>query len=146
LLQQAKTALTKSNLAIPPKQNAFELYQRVLKLDPENIVAVDGVAQVKIKLLQKISLELSNNNLEKTKFWLDQADTISFSTRRLKKLKKEYKNKLTVKTRISEITAAVDSNQLDLAYQILEETYFLDPSNKKLRKLRSTIESKLRSR
>lgn len=139
IIQAADKALVKGQWTTPPGKNAHEFYQRVLNQYPNNNRAKNGITQVKEKILHQIATELDNYNLGQAKYWFDQAQSISLESKKLLILKKKYDNTILVQKQITLINEAIKRDELENASKILEETYSLDPTSPKLRKLQSEI-------
>lgn len=73
LLRGAHDALEEDRLRRPPGQNAFEKYQAVLKLDPKNAVAEQGLMKVAGRYLTLSERALSTGNLENAAHYLSEA-------------------------------------------------------------------------
>ncbi|MEE3326033.1 MAG: serine/threonine-protein kinase [Myxococcota bacterium] len=73
LLRGAQDALAEDRLRRPPGQNAFEKYQAVLKLDPANAAAKEGLSRVAGRYLALAKSALSKDDLEEAAHYLSEA-------------------------------------------------------------------------
>jgi len=73
LLEDAGTALMRDRLVDPPGRNALELYRAALALDPDNVLAKQGIDSVAEKLLAEAERALKERNLPRLASAIDAA-------------------------------------------------------------------------
>jgi serine/threonine protein phosphatase PrpC len=64
LLVQAEQDIEKSRLASPPGENAFDKYNEVLRLDPNNGAARQGIERIGRKYIALALIEIGNGNCD----------------------------------------------------------------------------------
>jgi hypothetical protein len=77
LLRGAETALEENRLQSPSGNNAYEKYRAVLKMDPGNKEAQQGLVNVASRYLSLTEGALSANDLDKAKRYLSKASSIA---------------------------------------------------------------------
>jgi len=77
LLQQAEQYLSHKNRVSPPRENAFYVYQEVLRIEPKNSVALNGVDGISNHYATLAQDHLSNNQLELAKQDVKTLETIN---------------------------------------------------------------------
>jgi len=100
LLDQAKDDLKQSRLIQPEGNNAYFRYQQVLKLDPDNDKARNGIRTVAEQLVMQAETAIQDGQLDKAQALLKGAEKISpdtnklTATRQLLQLKQEEQQRL----------------------------------------------------
>ncbi len=76
LLNRAVSLYNDLQLTIPPGENAFEIYHDVLEIDSDNADAINGIEQIKEKLLDLSELAIAEQNWPKARQHLDKIMSI----------------------------------------------------------------------
>jgi serine/threonine protein kinase len=76
LLSAADTDLKALRLTSPPGNNAFEGYQSVLELDPENDRAPEGLLEIVNRYLEFRDRAVEQNDFDKAQGYLEKAETV----------------------------------------------------------------------
>lgn len=76
LLETAEICLKANRLTIPPGNNAFEMYAQVLELDPENILAKDGLQRIVQRYIALTEHALARNAPDEARALLERAEKI----------------------------------------------------------------------
>lgn len=77
LLVEAQDHLVALRLTTPVVRNAFEIYQRVLEIEPENEQASLGLKRIAEKYVELANVAISRQDLSRAEHYLDKADTVN---------------------------------------------------------------------
>lgn len=76
-LNEAKVAVALGNYATPSGESALDHYRSVLAIDPDNIDAKLGIADIAAKLVDQTNEAIESDNLAKARELADKASSIS---------------------------------------------------------------------
>lgn len=76
LLNQAQIDFEADRLSFPPKQNAYDRFQKVLDLDPKNPQAIDGLKRIVDRYIVLVQAMASQRNYEKAEEYLENAKRV----------------------------------------------------------------------
>jgi len=85
LLGQAQDLLTKKQYTTPVGKNAYELFRKVLNIDPNNQKAKDGIAQIVEYYETKIKKYIKSNNAQMAKMSLARLKTVTPDSKNIAK-------------------------------------------------------------
>ena len=85
-LQVAATHRQDGNLVTPVDENAYASFQRVLELDPDSQVAINGLAEVEANVMLNLIALLDQRSLDEAKELIDAARTQGMSQESLEEL------------------------------------------------------------
>ena len=77
LLASAQESLSALRLTTPEENNAFEQFSEVLGLEPDNVEAKSGLAQIANKYIGLARRAAKRGELDKAKVYLDRAETVT---------------------------------------------------------------------
>jgi hypothetical protein len=86
LLAQAEKDLRANRLTIPRGRNAFERYREVLKIDPNNQTAKDGIRSVITRKMAIIEKAVKNRNFDRAQTHMNQIRELLPDNKKLIKL------------------------------------------------------------
>lgn len=92
-LAQAQRALKVGNITSPRNKNALALYQRVLKLDPGNAQAKQGIKQVRSRLQSQFNQYLSAADLNSAEMLVRKIEKLMPGTRLAKNTRSKLQKK-----------------------------------------------------
>jgi len=91
LLAKARADFQAVRLSWPPGKNALERYLQVLKLDPDNSKAKDGITEIGEKYLQLKDQALAQENFEKAEAYLGKAAQVLPESDAVKQAQEAYR-------------------------------------------------------
>lgn len=77
MLYDAKSAYDDNRLMLPAGNNAYEIYQQVLQLDPGNAVALDGIREIAVRYISLAESAISQGEYEEADGLLGRATRLS---------------------------------------------------------------------
>jgi tetratricopeptide (TPR) repeat protein len=77
LLANAKKDLNDLRLTSPAGNNAFEKYKQVLKIDPENEDALNGMQSIANKYVRLAHSNMESEKFDRAKYYLNKAEQIA---------------------------------------------------------------------
>lgn len=77
LIDQASRAMTLDRLTSPENDNAFFYYQELLKLEPQNTIAITGMKKITDRYLQMAEISIQKNDVTKAEFFVDKASRVT---------------------------------------------------------------------
>ena len=77
MLYDAKTAYDDNRLMLPVGNNAYEIYQQVLQLDPGNAVAVGGIQEIAVRYISLAESAISQGEFEEADGLLGRATRLN---------------------------------------------------------------------
>ena len=83
LLIRAKLQLQNKNLTTPPNNNAYETYQKVLRYQPDNHIAIAGITAIKQSYVNWAEQDLRDSNYRRSTFFYQKALAIDPSDAQL---------------------------------------------------------------
>ena len=84
----------KKRFIAPPQDNAFEIYQKVLRIDPQQTHALSQINKIKSNYYDNIKLHLKNYQLAEAEKEIDTCKGVFGSDQELLASEKEYDEKL----------------------------------------------------
>ncbi len=152
LLQEARRFRAGNQLITPPGENAAELYQRVLAADTNNVVALQGLNELRAQLSATTDSLLAAGRLDEVEQMAEQAAAAGMATGFVNDLRGRLDSELERVTRIEEgmanarslmaqgfLTAPADGN----AVTELRTVQQLDPANEEARAMLKSIAERL---
>lgn len=76
-ISAGQEALKAKRLSSPQDDNAVNFFQRVLKVEPQNQAALDGLAQVELEYVSLINSAITDRSYSKAKAYLARLNTLS---------------------------------------------------------------------
>ena len=76
LLEEARVAMADSRLTTPAESSAYHYYQRVLRLDPGNIAARDGISAIADRYLSWAIDYARDGNVKRARHFLGRAEYV----------------------------------------------------------------------
>lgn len=73
MLYDAKSAYDDNRLMLPAGNNAYEIYQQVLQLDPGNAVALDGIQEIAVRYISLAESAISQGEYDEADGLLGRA-------------------------------------------------------------------------
>ena len=73
LSRNAEAALRENRLMSPPGDNAYGLYQQILKIDPNNVDATSGLRSIASRYVAMADRAIDLGELEKAETYVDRA-------------------------------------------------------------------------
>lgn len=86
LLQEAEEALIQERLTEPKGNNAYGKYRHVLRLSPDNPIALAGIEQIVSRYLRQSNEYIDENNLERAKLLAERARYVDGESARVLQL------------------------------------------------------------
>ena len=77
ILYDAKTAYADNRLMLPAGRNAYESYQQVLRLDPENAVALEGIQEIVLRYLAMADAAIRQAAYDNAEQYLARAERLN---------------------------------------------------------------------
>lgn len=93
LLRKAETATTQNHFIEPPGINALEHYREILKLDPENKKARDGIGKVALVFLERANRALAADDFDRAEGHLNIAAAIEPENPAIKLLRSQVETR-----------------------------------------------------
>ena len=121
LLVQARRLRADNLFIAPAGANAAELYQRVLAIDPNNMVALQGLDEVTAKILDNVRSQLQQGDLDRAKELLGQASAAGLSAQPINDLRQRIEDARSRKARVLVL--------LETAQELMENGYLTAPIN-----------------
>lgn len=118
-LQVAATRRQDGNLVSPVDENAYASFQRVLELDPENQVAINGLAEVEANVMLNLIVLMEQRSLDEAAELIDAARTQGVSQESLQELEALHAEEL---GRIAQAQVLYDE-----AVELYEQGYITRP-------------------
>lgn len=75
-LAAAENALKRDRLTTPPRDNAFEYYQMILAMEPDNTDALTGLQKIVDRYIQLIKRAQTNDQPNRVKRYLQRAESV----------------------------------------------------------------------
>jgi serine/threonine protein kinase len=149
-LQDARQNLEAWNLTEPKGRNAYYFYKEVLKRDPQNPVARQGIEDVAERYAQLAEREMKRSRNQKALDYIATGLSVDAENRRLWSLKEQIKRQVEQERQGKIQRLLVQANDCLNAYKLTRPTednalyYFrqvekLDPGNKEARRGREKI-------
>jgi serine/threonine-protein kinase PpkA len=152
MLELASRYRADGALINPPRENAAELYHRVLATDPDNASAAEGLREVVSQLQSTVRRLLQNGELDRTRTLIDRASAVGLDPQAVNRLRArldvEVSKLHTVEKNLTDaeallangfITAPEERNAVNL----LREVERLDPGNDRARELLQVAAARL---
>jgi hypothetical protein len=76
MLYDAKSAFAGGRLMLPAGRNAYELYQQVLRLDPENAVALEGVQEIALRYITMADAAIKGASFDNAEQYIARASRL----------------------------------------------------------------------
>ncbi len=93
LLEMGGLYVTMGQYAAPPGDNAFDVYQRVLEMDPRNETARDGVRKIADYYESQARIALDRRDYAQTKIMIDLGLYVRPAHKALRELQEELRNR-----------------------------------------------------
>lgn len=77
ILYEGKKAFADNRLMQPAGRNAYDFYQQVLRLDPGNKVALDGIEEIAVRYIEMAQAAISEMSLENAEAYIARAVQLS---------------------------------------------------------------------
>jgi serine/threonine protein kinase len=149
-LKEAQNNLDAWNLTAPKGRNAYYYYQEVLKRDPQNTAAQQGIQDVAERYAQLADREMNRSNYQKSLDYIATGLSVDSENRRLWSLKDEVNRRIAQEQQRKIQRLLVQANDCLNAYKLTKPSednalyYFrqvekLDPGNKEARRGRRKI-------
>ncbi len=149
-LQDAQDNLDAWNLTAPKGRNAFYYYKEVLKRDPQNKAARQGIQDVAERYAQLAERELSRSRYQKALDYIATGLSVDAENRRLWSLKEQVNRRIEQEQQREIQRLLVQANDCLNAYKLTKPSednalyYYrrvekLDPGNKEARRGREKI-------
>jgi len=149
-LQDAQTNLAAWNLTAPKGRNAYYFYKRVLKRDPQNAAALQGIQDVAERYAQLAKREMGRSRYQKALDYIATGLSVDAENPRLWSLKKEVNRRVEQAQQRKIQRLLVQANDCLNAYKLTRPRednalyYYrqvekLDPGNKEARRGREKI-------
>ena len=133
LLEEAKIQWNAKKILIPQDNNAYKTYQKILRLEPDNIEAKNGINKI-IKYYYKLaSITIKNNELEKSLEFIQHGLTVKPEHENLLVLKQQVQILILKKQKyeqIHQLLTRAKQAKLESAIVDYKQVLALDPNNK----------------
>ena len=129
LLQQAADLMHKGQEMKPPQANALALYRKVLKLDPANTVARQGLHRIQRKLLDQALGAVAQDDFVGADQALAQAAQIDPASTALQDTRGRIEGirRQRAETRLQQASTALDGGELGLAQKLRDQALSISP-------------------
>jgi tetratricopeptide (TPR) repeat protein len=77
ILYEAKAAYADNRLMLPAGRNAYEAYQQVLRLDPENAVALEGIQEIVLRYLTMADAAIRQAAYDNAEQYIARAERVN---------------------------------------------------------------------
>ena len=113
LLNQAKIALAAGQLTSPPGQSAADLFKAVLTLDPNNVVARDGLQKIVAALISQAEKAITASSFDMAERLIQQASERGAGANTLRAIKEKLEAKIASGRVATPPTVVLDSAEDD---------------------------------
>lgn len=129
LLAKAATLLQQGNVDQPAGNNALELYRQVLKLDPGNAVAEQGILQVQRAVLDRALAAVAQNDFKSADQALAEASQVSPDSTALRDVsgRVDGMRQSRANALLTQARSALDAGNLALAQQLADQAKAISP-------------------
>ncbi|MGQ0801973.1 MAG: protein kinase domain-containing protein [Pseudomarimonas sp.] len=134
-LTAAVAAKTAGNLTYPPGESAWDLYRRVLSIEPNNATAKQGIAELPAASRAQFEAALGSNRLGAARGHLEGLQSLASSDTALPDMKRRLAAAL-----IGYATERLGAGETERASKALEQAIELDPNNPEITSLRARLE------
>ena len=142
LLSQADQALASGNLIEPPNASAWVLYLRVLDIEPDEPRAVDGVAAVRERSLERFDKLLDDSDFEAAAALLDSLEALDIQPTEIGSRRDRLAEAQADQRRsmISAARSAIDDGDFDAAEQAINDLIAFGADTETIAQLRRSLE------
>jgi len=134
-LTAAAQARAEGNLMYPPGESAWDLYRRVLSLDPNNAAAKQGMAELPAATRQLFEQALGSSRLSAARGYLEGLQTLAPSDVALPDMRRRLAAAL-----VGYATERLGAGEVDRARGALDQAQEVDPNNPDIARLRARID------
>ncbi len=134
-LTAAAAARTAGNLMYPPGESAWDLYRRVLSIEPANVAAKQGMSELPAATRQQFEAALGSNKLGAARGYLEGLQSLAASDTALPDMKRRLAAAL-----IGYATERLGAGETERASKALEQAIELDPNHPDITSLRARLE------
>jgi formylglycine-generating enzyme required for sulfatase activity len=129
MLVKAAALLQQGNADKPAGNNALDLYQQVLKLDPPNAVAAQGILQVQRVVLDRALAAVAQNDFGGAEAALTEAQTIQPDSPQLQDARAQVENIRQQRATgvLAQARSALDAGNIALAKQLVGQAQSISP-------------------
>jgi tetratricopeptide (TPR) repeat protein len=121
ILYDAKAAFAAGRLMVPAGRSAYELYQQVLRLDPENAVALEGVQEIALRYISMADAAIKAASYDNAEQYIARAMRLNPERPELAEVKAQLAAARKNRTNIHELNpAALSSKSLPLMHELGE--------------------------
>jgi hypothetical protein len=134
-LVAAAAARSAGNVLYPPGESAWDLYRRVLSIEPSNATARQGMAELPALARERFETALGSSKLGSARASLEGLETLSPGDVALPDMKRRLAAAL-----LGYATERLEAREIRQASEALEYASGLDPSNPGLTALRARLD------
>ena len=129
MLASAAELLKQGRGTRPANGNALAVYREVLNLDPDNIVAEQGLAEIQRDALDRALAAMAQNDLNATDVELARAASILPDSQALQdtRARVEGLRRLQAESTLAQARSALDGGHLDLAQSLADQAMRISP-------------------
>jgi len=134
-LTAAATARAAGNLMYPPGESAWDLYRRVLAIEPANVAAKQGMAELPAATRGLFESALGSSKLSAARGYLEGLQTLVSNDTALPDMKRRLAAAL-----IGYATERLGAGETERARKALDQAIELDPNHPEITSLRARLE------
>lgn len=129
MLAQAASLLQQGKVDKPAGDNALELYRQVQKLDPQNVVAAQGVLQVQRVVLDRALAAVAQNDFAGAEQSMTEATPIQPDSPQLHDVRNQIDGirQQRAANVLAQARSALDAGNIDLAKQLAGQAQSISP-------------------
>jgi hypothetical protein len=121
MLYAAKSAYDNNRLMLPAGNNAYEMYQQVLQLDPGNAVAVQGIQEIALRYVSLASAAINQGKYDEAEGLLARASRLGSDQPELAAVRAQLEQARQNKVEVHQLNpAALSAQNLEIMTQLAD--------------------------